>query len=87
MCHYVCKTTGIKNAKKVWYGLFSEPQASMFAQLFYLQKKANLALLQQEQAKAREEALHQEKLREEEQKISEALEESKKVGCVTKSMF
>ncbi|XP_044034573.1 DPY30 domain containing 2 isoform X2 [Siniperca chuatsi] len=43
------------------------------------EKKANLALLEQEQAKAREEALHQEKLREEERKISEALEESKKV--------
>ncbi|WP_159224934.1 DPY30 domain-containing protein, partial [Klebsiella pneumoniae] len=42
------------------------------------EKKANLALLQQEQAKAREEASHQEKLREEERKISEALEESKK---------
>ncbi|XP_022599137.1 flagellar radial spoke protein 2-like isoform X1 [Seriola dumerili] len=43
------------------------------------EKKAHLALLEQEQAKAREEALYQEKLREEEQKISEALEESKKV--------
>ncbi|XP_031698064.1 DPY30 domain containing 2 [Anarrhichthys ocellatus] len=41
------------------------------------EKKATLALLLQEQAKAREEALHQEKLREEERKISEALEESK----------
>lgn len=46
---------------------------------FNLQKKAHLALLEQEQAKAREEALHQEKLREEERKISEAFEESKKV--------
>ncbi|XP_044034566.1 DPY30 domain containing 2 isoform X1 [Siniperca chuatsi] len=44
------------------------------------EKKANLALLEQEQAKAREEALHQEKLREEERKISEALEESKKIS-------
>ncbi|XP_041830401.1 DPY30 domain containing 2 isoform X1 [Melanotaenia boesemani] len=34
-------------------------------------KKANLPLLEQEQAIAREEGLHQEKLREEEQKISE----------------
>ncbi|TMS22282.1 DPY30 domain-containing protein 1 [Larimichthys crocea] len=42
------------------------------------EKKAHLALQEQEQAKAREEALHQEKLREEEQKILEALEESKK---------
>uniref|UniRef100_A0A4W6C5H2 DPY30 domain containing 2 n=1 Tax=Lates calcarifer TaxID=8187 RepID=A0A4W6C5H2_LATCA len=42
------------------------------------EKKAHLAVLEQERAKAREEALHQEKLREEEQKISEALEESKK---------
>lgn len=44
------------------------------------QKKAHLALLEQEQAKAREEALHQEKLREEERKITEALEESKKIS-------
>lgn len=42
-----------------------------------------MALLEQEQAKARDEALHQEKLREEERKISEALEESKKVRYVT----
>ncbi|KAK9530081.1 hypothetical protein VZT92_011612 [Zoarces viviparus] len=41
------------------------------------EKKATSALLLQEQAKAREEALHQEKLRKEERKISEALEESK----------
>lgn len=53
---------------------------------FYLQKKANLALLEQEQAKARAEAWHQEKLREEERKISEALEESKKVRCVSISL-
>lgn len=38
-----------------------------------------MAILEQEQAKAREEALHQEKLRAEERKFSEALEESKKV--------
>uniref|UniRef100_A0A4W6BXT5 DPY30 domain containing 2 n=1 Tax=Lates calcarifer TaxID=8187 RepID=A0A4W6BXT5_LATCA len=44
------------------------------------EKKAHLAVLEQERAKAREEALHQEKLREEEQKISEALEESKKLS-------
>ncbi|KAM7370576.1 hypothetical protein PAMP_010108 [Pampus punctatissimus] len=43
------------------------------------EKKARLALLEQEREKAREEALHQEKLREEERKISETLEESKKV--------
>ncbi|XP_040885102.1 DPY30 domain containing 2 isoform X1 [Toxotes jaculatrix] len=43
------------------------------------EKKAHLALLEQEQEKAREEALYQEKLREEERKISEALEESKRV--------
>ncbi|XP_063749740.1 DPY30 domain containing 2 isoform X2 [Eleginops maclovinus] len=43
-------------------------------------KKANLALLEQERAKAREEALHQEKLREEERKISEAAEESNKIS-------
>ncbi|XP_032357656.1 DPY30 domain containing 2 isoform X4 [Etheostoma spectabile] len=42
-------------------------------------KRANLALLEQEQAKAREEALYQEKLREEERNISEALEDSIKV--------
>uniref|UniRef100_A0AAQ4RN67 DPY30 domain containing 2 n=1 Tax=Gasterosteus aculeatus aculeatus TaxID=481459 RepID=A0AAQ4RN67_GASAC len=40
-------------------------------------KKATLALLPQEQAKARQEATHQEKLREEERTISEALLESK----------
>ncbi|XP_023263515.1 protein starmaker-like isoform X2 [Seriola lalandi dorsalis] len=44
------------------------------------EKKAHLALLEQEQVKAREEALHQEKLREEEQKISGALEESEKIS-------
>ncbi|XP_071379074.1 DPY30 domain containing 2 [Centroberyx affinis] len=43
------------------------------------EQKINLALLEQEQLTAREEALHQQKLREEEQNISEALEESKKV--------
>ncbi|XP_078134792.1 DPY30 domain containing 2 isoform X2 [Sander vitreus] len=43
-------------------------------------KRATLALLEQEQAKAREEALHQEKLREEERKISEALKDSKKIS-------
>ncbi|KAI3365500.1 hypothetical protein L3Q82_010590, partial [Scortum barcoo] len=48
------------------------------------EKKANLALLEKEREKAREEALHQEKLREEEQKITEALEESQKV-CLSKS--
>ncbi|XP_035524080.1 DPY30 domain containing 2 isoform X4 [Morone saxatilis] len=41
------------------------------------EKKAHLALLEQERVKAREEALYQEKLREEERKITEALEESK----------
>lgn len=46
-----------------------------------------MALLEQERAKAREEAKHQEKLTEEERKISEALEESKKVGFVTKYLF
>ncbi|KAK9530078.1 hypothetical protein VZT92_011611 [Zoarces viviparus] len=45
--------------------------------VYETEKKATLALLLQEQAKAREEALHQEKLRKEERKISEALEESK----------
>lgn len=60
--------------------LFSVTVTNFFVlPLFYLQKKANLALLEEEQAKAREEALHQEKLMEEEQKITEALEESKKV--------
>ncbi|XP_038592387.1 DPY30 domain containing 2 isoform X2 [Micropterus salmoides] len=44
------------------------------------EKKANLAQLEQEQAKAREEALYQERLREEERKFSEALEESKKMS-------
>ncbi|KAM3592820.1 uncharacterized protein V6R79_025786 [Siganus canaliculatus] len=43
------------------------------------EKKASLALLEQEQAKAREEALHQEKLKEEEHKITEALQASGKV--------
>ncbi|XP_032357653.1 DPY30 domain containing 2 isoform X2 [Etheostoma spectabile] len=43
-------------------------------------KRANLALLEQEQAKAREEALYQEKLREEERNISEALEDSIKIS-------
>ncbi|XP_034717154.1 DPY30 domain containing 2 isoform X5 [Etheostoma cragini] len=42
-------------------------------------KMANLALLEQEQAKAREAALYKEKLREEERNISEALEDSKNV--------
>lgn len=56
--------------------------------LCYLQKKATVALLLQERAKAQEEALHQEKLREEEHQIRETLEESKtKVRCVTKSPF
>lgn len=45
-----------------------------------------MAVLEQEREKAREEALYQEKLREEEQKISKALEESKKVCCVTQSL-
>ncbi|KAM4525145.1 DPY30 domain containing 2 isoform 2-T2 [Odontesthes bonariensis] len=44
------------------------------------EKKASLALLEQEQARARREPLHQEKLREEEQKINKALEDSKKVS-------
>uniref|UniRef100_A0A7N6BKZ1 DPY30 domain-containing protein 1 n=1 Tax=Anabas testudineus TaxID=64144 RepID=A0A7N6BKZ1_ANATE len=44
------------------------------------ERKASLAILEQEQAKAREEALHQEKLRAEERKFSEALEESKKLS-------
>ncbi|KAK2884530.1 hypothetical protein Q8A73_021004 [Channa argus] len=43
------------------------------------EKRAKLAVLEQEQAKAREEAVHQERLREEEQKLSEALKGSKKV--------
>uniref|UniRef100_A0A8C4F6A0 DPY30 domain-containing protein 1 n=1 Tax=Dicentrarchus labrax TaxID=13489 RepID=A0A8C4F6A0_DICLA len=43
------------------------------------EKKAHLAILEQERAKAREEALYQEKLKEEERKITEALEDSKKV--------
>ncbi|XP_029312310.1 DPY30 domain containing 2 [Cottoperca gobio] len=43
-------------------------------------KKANLALLEQERAKAREKALDQEKLRDEERKITEAVEESKKIS-------
>ncbi|TNN84822.1 DPY30 domain-containing protein 1 [Liparis tanakae] len=41
------------------------------------EKKATVALLLQERAKAQEEASHLEKLREEEHQISEALEESK----------
>ncbi|XP_056286179.1 DPY30 domain containing 2 isoform X2 [Pseudoliparis swirei] len=41
------------------------------------EKKATVALLLQERAKAQEEALHQEKLREEEHQIRETLEESK----------
>nr|XP_046232229.1 DPY30 domain containing 2 isoform X2 [Scatophagus argus] len=49
------------------------------------EKKAKLALLEEERAKAREEALHQEKLREEERKISEALEESKRNSEATGS--
>ncbi|XP_034717152.1 DPY30 domain containing 2 isoform X3 [Etheostoma cragini] len=44
------------------------------------QKMANLALLEQEQAKAREAALYKEKLREEERNISEALEDSKNIS-------
>ncbi|XP_035524062.1 DPY30 domain containing 2 isoform X2 [Morone saxatilis] len=44
------------------------------------EKKAHLALLEQERVKAREEALYQEKLREEERKITEALEESKEIS-------
>ncbi|KAM3592821.1 uncharacterized protein V6R79_025786 [Siganus canaliculatus] len=44
------------------------------------EKKASLALLEQEQAKAREEALHQEKLKEEEHKITEALQASGKIA-------
>ncbi|KAL3051766.1 hypothetical protein OYC64_001907 [Pagothenia borchgrevinki] len=44
------------------------------------EKKANLLVLEQERAKAREEALHQERLREEERKIREADEESKKIS-------
>lgn len=43
------------------------------------QKKAQLVVLEQEQARAREEALHQEKLREEERRLSGALEECKGV--------
>lgn len=39
-----------------------------------------MAILEQEQAEAREEALHQEKLREEERKIRQDLEEARKVG-------
>ncbi|XP_051273431.1 DPY30 domain containing 2 isoform X2 [Dicentrarchus labrax] len=44
------------------------------------EKKAHLAILEQERAKAREEALYQEKLKEEERKITEALEDSKKIS-------
>ncbi|KAF3704174.1 DPY30 domain-containing protein 1 [Channa argus] len=44
------------------------------------EKRAKLAVLEQEQAKAREEAVHQERLREEEQKLSEALKGSKKLS-------
>ncbi|XP_029383110.1 DPY30 domain containing 2 [Echeneis naucrates] len=43
------------------------------------EKRAHLALLEQQKAKAREEALYQDKLRGEEQKFTEALEESKNV--------
>lgn len=48
-------------------------------QTFCLQKKANLAVLEQERAKARAKEAHLEKLQDEEEKISEALEESPEV--------
>lgn len=52
----------------------------------YFQKKAHLAVVQQELTKAREEALNQEKLKEEEEmKIIKTLEESEKVCCETNS--
>ncbi|XP_030611429.1 DPY30 domain containing 2 isoform X2 [Archocentrus centrarchus] len=47
---------------------------------YQAEKRAKLALLEEEQAKAREEELHQEKLMEEERKISEGLEDSKKLS-------
>ncbi|XP_034049279.1 DPY30 domain containing 2 [Thalassophryne amazonica] len=43
------------------------------------EKKASLALLEQEQVKAREEALLEEKLREKEQRLQDALEDSEKM--------
>lgn len=45
-----------------------------------------MALLEQERAKAKAEALYQEKLHEEEQKINEELEESRKVWCLKISL-
>lgn len=44
-----------------------------------MQKKASKAQMEKELSKAREEALHQEKLQEEERKINEAFEKSKQV--------
>lgn len=49
-------------------------------QTFCLQKKAKLAVLEQERAKARAKEAHLEKLQEEERKISEAMEETKKLS-------
>lgn len=72
----------------MWKCFFSVTYTSFVVTILYFQKKATLALLPQEQAKARQEATHQEKLREEERTISEALLESKTdVCCATKSVL
>lgn len=77
------KSAGIKHSKGVVGFFFSLTVTSpVVFPLLYLQKKANLSLLEQERQEANEEALHQQRLKEEERKISVELEESKKVCCV-----
>lgn len=81
------KCAGIKDSKGVVGFFFSLTVTSpVVLPLLYLQKKANLSLLEQERQVAKEEVLHQERLKEEERKISVELEESKKVCCVFKSL-
>lgn len=77
--YFSYKAAGIKFIPCVGLSLYSITITSLVARSHYLQKKAYLALVEQEQEKAREEALHQEKLKEEERTLSEALEESKHV--------
>lgn len=49
----------------------------MLTYQFFLQKKAKVALLEQERAEARAKEAHLEKLQEEERKVSQALQETK----------
>lgn len=57
----------------------------MLTYRFFLQKKAKLAVLEQERAEARAKEAHLEKLQEEERRISQALQEAKTPSEVMRS--